>query len=302
MTIHEHFEEFLNYLSAEKNASKLTLTSYTNDFRVLFEFLAIGNIKPGIYTLTTPILRRYISYLKVTKGYKTNTIRRKIHSLSSFFKFLMEQEYLEKNPMLPIHAPKEEQNLPIYLTKDELKLLISMPLKHSRDHKLRDKVILETLAYTGLRRQELLGLDWSHINFGNKNLTVVNGKGKKQRVIPMADQLATDLWAYLQTRLPLTNQAVFLSDYGNRMSVTALQQLFVRYVKLAGFEDKGFTIHKMRHSFATLLLMGDGVSHGADLITIQQLLGHEDLNSTKVYTHVDANHLRKEIDRFPLYL
>lgn len=295
MQICETYQEFINYLSAEKDISTSTKVNYSSDFDIFLKFLHQNGLKPELQTITTPIIRKYLSYLKITKSYSNNTMRRKIHSLSSFFKFLIEQEYIEKNPMLPVHAPKLEQKLPIYLKENEIKKLISMPFKHSRNNQLRDKCILETLAMTGIRRQELLGLDWQYIDFGTKTITVINGKGKKQRVIPITDPLVSDLWAYLQTRLPLTSNAVYLSGEGNRLSTTAIEQLFKRYISLAGLNGKGYTIHKLRHSYASLL-----VQNNVSILSVQQLLGHSDLNSTKIYSHVNTNFLREEVKKFPL--
>ena len=295
MTIHDYFEDFINYLKAEKDASAFTIANYTSDFSIFLNFLASQDIKPTVDAITTPLLRKYTTFLKVDKNYEVETIRRKINSLRSFFKFLVSQEYIDKNPMAPIIAPKKPDRLPVYLQPDEIKLLISMPMKHSRDNKLRDKCIIETFVFTGLRRSELLSLNWQNIDFGNNTITVLNGKGKKQRVVPITEPLVSDLWAYLQTRLPLKDNAVFISNNGTRLSTTPLNQLFRRYLKLAGLTDKGYTIHKLRHSYGTLLLQ-----NGADLVSIQHLMGHNDLNTTKIYTHVDMKHLKQEVKKFPL--
>lgn len=297
MIIDVCYQEFLDNLISEKNVSNSTISSYETDFKVLKSFLVKNNIRPLLDNITTPILRRYISFLKVDKGYKTNTIRRKIHSLSSFYKYLLEQGYIEKNPMLPIHAPKEEQKLPIYLTEHDIKLLLQAPKKYARfeSHILRDTVLLKMLIFTGARRSEVLAMNWEDIDFGKQIITIRKGKGKKERIVPLHENLSCDLWEYLQSRLPLTNQAIFISDLGNRMSVSNFQTLFRRYLKKSGLEDKGYTIHKCRHSFASLLHQ-----NGVDILTIQSLLGHEDLNSTKIYTHTNVNHLKKEVNKFPI--
>ncbi|MTI49214.1 MAG: recombinase XerC [Firmicutes bacterium] len=297
MIIDVCYQEFLDNLISEKNVSNSTITSYETDFKVLKSFLVKNNVKPMLDSITTPILRRYISFLKVAKGYKTNTIRRKIHSLSSFYKYLLEQEYIEKNPMLPIHAPKEEQKLPIYLTEQDIKLLLQAPSKYARfeSHILRDTTLIKMLIFTGARRSEVLSMNWYDIDFGKQTITIRKGKGKKERIVPLHENLFSALWEYLQTRLPLSNQAIFISDLGNRMSVSNFQTLFKRYLKKSGLEDKRYTIHKCRHSFASLLHQ-----NGVDLLSIKELLGHEDLNSTKIYTHTNVNHLKKEVHKFPI--
>lgn len=293
------YQEFLDNLLAEKNVSNATITSYETDFKILKSFLQKNDIKPLLSSITTPILRRYVSFLKVEKGYKTSTIRRKINSLSSFYNFLMEQEYIEKNPMLPIKAPKKEQKIPIYITEMDLKLLLEAPKKYARfeSHILRDTALLKMLIYTGARRSEVLSMDWDDVNFGQQAITIRKGKGGKERIVPLHESLSYDLWEYLQTRLPLSNQAIFISDKGTRMSVSNFQTLFRRYLRKSGLEDKGYTIHKCRHSFASL-----PHQNGVDLLSIKELLGHEDLNSTNIYTHTSVSHLKKEVDKFPISL
>lgn len=294
MYISYYYNEFLDYLKSEKNVSIHTTTSYTNDFNQFINFLKLNGIQPKLNTITTPIIRRYIAYLKCEKEFSIYTIRRRIHSLSSYFKFLIEQGYLDKNPMLSIHAPKTPEVVPKYLSIEEIKLLLEAPAKYSPEHALRNKVILETLIYTGMRRQELLGLNWEDIDFGEKTITIKKGKGKKQRVVPLKEPLLSDLWKYLQSRLPLTNQAVFISSYGNRLSITALQQMFRRYMKILGFDKKGYTLHTLRHTYASHLAL-----NGVSILSIQKLLGHSDLGSTQVYSHVNTEHLKKEIEKLP---
>ncbi|QEK12335.1 tyrosine-type recombinase/integrase [Crassaminicella thermophila] len=192
--------------------------------------------------------------------------------------------------MLPIHAPKEEQKLPIYLTEHDLKLLLQTPKKYARfeNHILRDTALLKMFIFTGASRSEVLSMNWEDIDFGKQIITIRKGKGEKERIVPLHENLSCDLWEYLQTRLPLSNQAIFISYLGNRMSVSNFQTLFKGYVKKVGLEDKGYTIHKCRHSFASLLHQ-----NGVDLLSIKELLGHENLNSTKIYTHTNVTHLNR---------
>lgn len=295
MKLEDCFEEFIDYLKAEKNASKYTIENYSSDFQIFLHFLAIQYIEPTFYTINTPVLRKYIAYLKNDKDYAVETIRRKIHSVKSFFNFLYSQEYISKNPTESIHAPKSEDRLPVYLQAEELKKLISVTMKYPSENSLRNKCLIETLAFSGLRRSELLALNWKDIDFKNCTITVHCGKGKKDRIIPVTEPLVSDLWSYLQSRLPLKEDAVFISENGTRLSTTPLKQMFRRYLRLAGLDGKGYTIHKLRHSYASLLLQ-----HGADLKSIQELLGHSDMNSTKIYTHTDMTHLKNQVRKFPL--
>lgn len=296
MQLQPIYDEFLDFLVAERNASPLTISSYLTDFHVLNEYFTINKIESQLELLTTPILRRYVTYLKNKKDYKTNTIRRKIHSLSSFFQYALEMEYITKNPMLPIHAPKESKSLPNYMSTHELKLLLSAPKRFARfpEHHLRDTVLLELLIFTGMRKSELLNLKWDDVDFG-RNTLLINGKGSRQRLVPMIEPLLTDLWDYLNTRLPLTCDYVIISDNDTRMSTSNIQTLFVRYLKKSGLQNKGYTLHKCRHSYASLLHQ-----NGVDILTIKELLGHADLNSTKIYTHTSVKHLEDEVKKFPL--
>lgn len=293
------YSDFLDYMESEKNASEATITSYTTDFKILNDFLDIAGIEPRLCAITTQILRRYVTFLKKHKNYANATVRRKINSLSSFYNFLYETEYIDKNPMAPIKAPKKEQRIPVYIKENEINRLLEAPKKYARfeEHRLRDKVMIELLVCTGARRAEVLSLDFDNVDFKAKTITILKGKGNKQRIVPLIEPLATDLWEYLQTRLPLTNRAILISDKGNRMSVSNFQNLFKRYLEKSGLANKGYSIHKCRHSFASLLHQ-----NGVDIIYIQELLGHEDLNSTKIYTHTDIKHLRQQVEKLPIGL
>jgi len=291
-----YFEDFINFLKTERNISDATVISYTTDFRQFLNFLSDSGIQPKLSFMSTPVLRRYFAYLKVDRNYSVNTIRRRIHSLSSYFKFLQEQQYIVSNPMLPIHAPKAPDILPKYLNTDEMNLLLQMPEKYSEPwYGHRNYVIILTLLMTGIRRSELLSLNWEDIDFGQQTLTVKHAKCNKQRVVPITEPLISELWKYLQSRLPLNNNAVFISDRGNRLSSRPLSQEIQRYMHILGLDKKGYTLHTLRHTFASHLAM-----NGASILSIQKLLGHSDLNSTQVYAHVNTEHLKSEVAKFPL--
>lgn len=294
MEIWNYFDEFIDYLSVEKNISHHTKANYRSDFKIFLSFLTISEIKPDLQTLNVRDIRKYLVYLKNVKEYQNETIRRKINSLSSFFKFMVEQEYLIKNPMGPIKAPPKEERIPVYLSDKEIESLINSTMRYGGENALRDKCFIKILAYTGMRRQEALKLDWEDIDFNQNIIKILHGKGKKQRIVPMPESLMTDMWAYLQTRLPLSNQAVFLSNAGNRLTPSPAQNIFNKYKKKAGFDDKGYTIHKLRHSYASLLVQND-----VDLLSVQKLLGHSDLNSTKVYAHINMNYLKEQVEKLP---
>jgi site-specific recombinase XerD len=296
MSLDEMYDEFLNYLLSEKNASDATIITYRYDYNTFDEYLMSKCITKKINIFTTPIIRNYIAFLKLTKNYSPSTIRRKIHSLSSFFTYAHEQRYIIENPMLPIHAPKQPDRIPKFLSVNEIKLLINAPSKYTDEPflSLRNKVIIETFLYTGIRRQELLNLDWTDLDFGEKTLLIRKGKGNKQRIVPLIEPLASELWKYLQTMLPINHTPLFISSKGNRMSVTALQQFMRRYVVLLGFDKKGYSIHTLRHTYASHL-----AQQNVSLIKIQRLMGHSDPGSTMIYAHLDNKNLSSDVEKLP---
>ncbi|NYB73503.1 tyrosine-type recombinase/integrase [Sedimentibacter hydroxybenzoicus DSM 7310] len=292
-----YFEYFLDYQKSENNCSEATVKSYKYDFSNIIEFLNIIQVEPQINLITTAILRRFITFLKENKKFATNTVRRKIHCLASFFKYLIETEYIDKNPMAPIKAPKEEKKLPIYIKVNELQRLMDAPEKYARfpENRLRDKVMVELFIFTGGRRAEVNGLNFDDIDFGRDTITIRKGKGNKSRVIPLVEPLKTDLWNYLNERLPLTNRAIIISSRGTRMSMSNMHVLFKTYLKKCGLGSKDYSFHKCRHAFASLLHQ-----QGVDLLEIKELLGHEDINTTTIYTHTNINHLKNAVEKFPL--
>lgn len=301
----DHYQgEFYQYLLAERNASDATVTSYRTDFREFMTYLSEKRLNIGIEKITTPVLRRYFNQLKSNRGFSTSTIRRKIHSMSSYMKFLLEMEYIEKNPMLPIHAPKSEERLPIYLKKPELEKLLKAPEKYARfpHHILRDKTMLSLLVYTGARKSEIMGLNWEDVDFLNATIIVHKGKGKKERIIPLLPPLGLVLLDYFNERKPNAVEPVLLSDRNARLSSSDFQNLFRRYIQKCGLGGKGYTPHKCRHSFATLIVQQQEQETGsADLAGVAAILGHADLNTTKIYTHTATEHLRDVMKKFPVY-
>ncbi|MFZ5899032.1 MAG: tyrosine-type recombinase/integrase [Bacillota bacterium] len=289
--LQEVIREFLRYMRTEKDASLQTLAAYRSDLKPLEDFLLRERIAPELANLTTPVLRRYFIWVQDERRLSAASLRRKIHCFRSFFRYLVEQEYIPQDPMRKIRPPKEPDRIPIYLKEEELKRLLAAPGHLGRPYHLRDRLILHLLAYCGLRRSELLRLDWDDVDLGAGTLRV-QGKGKRERLIPLIPELQRLLWEYLQTRLPLENRALILGREGNRMNKDALTRLFKRYVRMAGLDPAVITPHKLRHSFATLLL-----EKGADVFTIQELLGHADLASTRIYAHCSSQRLRQAVER-----
>ena len=296
MKVEDSYKDYLNYLRTEKNVSDLTVDSYNSDFKIFITFLNLNKISHEVNEISISVIRKYFAYIKLKKNYANGTIRRKIHSLSSLFKYLTEMELIDKNPMLSIHAPKATENLKIYLSPEEIKTVLDAPMKFKSPNVLRDKAILMTLFYTGLRRSELLSLRIHDVNLGTNILTVINGKGRKQRIIPIIDDLSEILFIYLQSRIPISNHHLFVNDSGNQLTTTWIHLFFKKYLELTHLSNKGYTLHKCRHSFATHLIKND-----TSVFAVQQLLGHSDLNTTKLYSHLDSSFLSKEIQKIPKF-
>jgi len=290
------YQEFLDNMISEKNASTATVTSYKTDYKTFLGFLG-DSPKHGLCTITTRELRQYVNYLKMDEQYSNCTVRRKIHSLSSFYKYAMEMKYIDNNPMLPIHAPKLEERIPIYINENDLRKLLEAPKKYARftNHINRDRVMMALLAYTGGRKTEIRNLNWCNIDFKQQVVHIIKGKGKKDREIPLIQPLAVALLDYYNERHPQANEPILLSDSNRRMSNTDFQNLFRRYLRKCGLSKKGYSPHKCRHAFATLLYQ-----NGVDIFTIQKMLGHSDLNSTKIYTHITNSHMKEEMAKFPV--
>lgn len=292
MNIKYHFENFIYYLQAEKDISELTVISYTRDFDDFDKFLYEQGISRNMRTLSTPMIRRYIAHLKVDRGLASSTIRRKIHSLSSYFKYLYENDIIKTNPMKPIHAPKRPETIPKYLDKNEITMLLNAPMRFPSENSRRNEMMLYVFIYTGIRKSELRNLQWDAINFKNNTITIRNGKGKKDRIIPMSCILQEKLWNYLQETLPMTSKYIFTAQRQyDRMSLSTIQQSIIRYFKKLGFDQKGYTIHTLRHTFASHLAQNQ-----VPILSIAKLMGHSDLMSTQVYAHINNKELASSIN------
>ncbi|MCL6577542.1 tyrosine-type recombinase/integrase [Kyrpidia sp.] len=298
MHLEDCHKKFLSYLRLERDYSKLTIKSYRTDFRHFLDFLEKKGIDPELENVTTPIIREFILYMAEDLGFSPNSIRRRIHSLKSFFKFCQTQDYIEKNPALAVQVPKKKRVLPIYITRDDMDKLLRAPLEMGSSRtRIRDWLILQTFAQTGIRRQELINLEWRDIDFRECTLKVRSGKGDKDRIIPIPPQLAADLQMFKnsQGKSVTDRTPVFRSATGKKLGPRPINTIFDKYVRLAGLEDKGYTLHKIRHSFATFLLQ-----QNVSLVEIQELLGHADISSTRVYLHTDARHLREAVMKNPI--
>lgn len=283
MSLEEIFEEFTMYLRM-KDYSEFTVSAYRADFNIFLEYLDKMKTPRSLDKLNSKKVRQFTVYLKM-KDYTPTTIARKINFLRSFTKFCINEDYLTENPMKKVEVPKKEKRVPIYLSNDELEKLLATPTK------LVEKAVLYLFAFTGIRRQELVNLNLEDIDLENNLLTVRKGKGNKDRVIPINQRLKDVLQSYLIHRPKVEHNALIVGVYKGRMSPTAVHNIFQRNFTKSGIKKEGLSIHKLRHTFATLLL-----HNHVDLVTIQNLLGHQDLTTTQIYAHTNMDRLRYAVD------
>ena len=284
-------ERFIEYLRVERNASPLTLKSYEEDLIALVLYLEEvegRSVKPC--EVTTLDLRRFIAELQQA-GYAKATISRKLACLRSFFRFAVREGWVETNVAKPLRNPRTGRKLPHFLSAEEIAKLLESP-PSSLASGLRDRAILETMYSSGLRVSELVGLSLEDIDFPG-SLIRVRGKGRKERLSPLGSYAQKALKNWLTKRKPdpkgskNDTQAVFLNRFGRRLTSRSVGRMLEKCLKQCGL-DQRTSPHTLRHSFATHLL-----DRGADIRSVQELLGHKSLITTQIYTHVSTTRLRE---------
>ncbi len=278
----EHLDKFITYLIAEKNASPYTVKNYRHEIAQFLDFLKEQGIDSWD-DVDRYVLRRYLAWLRA-EGYVKASIARKISEVRSFCRYLVREEILSANPIRAISSPKIPKRLPDYLAPYEVEALLRAP-DTSEPQGQRDRAIMEVLYASGLRVSELVSLNLSNVDVRRGELRVW-GKGAKERLALLGKPACRALSRYIQdgrSKLIKENtptNALFLSRLGTRLSTRSISNVLDKYAKLAGLKRR-VTPHVIRHTFATHLLDG-----GADLRTVQELLGHANLSSTQIYTHV----------------
>lgn len=289
--MHAEVQDFLRHLRLEKNASDLTIKSYSDDFESFYEYLKAraGGI-PHPESITIPLLRGYVSYLHECE-YARSTIARRLASLRSFYRYTMREGVTTSNPAKSLRTPRAGRKLPHFLTTEQVAELLEAPPAND-PMGLRDRAILETLYSAGLRVAELVGLNLSSWDRA-ANILRVHGKGKKERIAPVGSFAVRALENWLSVRAPDPNglpdevEALFLNRFGRRLTTRSIGRMIDKYLKMTGL-DSITSPHTLRHSFATHLLDG-----GADLRSVQELLGHKSLTTTQIYTHVSTRRMRE---------
>ena len=286
---------FLQYLRVERNCSAYTIKSYREDLEALAEFLAERNGQaPAPEEITTLDLRGYLAGLH-EQGYAKTTIARRLASLRSFFRFGQREGWTKANPAKPLRNPRKSRSLPHFLSSDELGKLLSAP-PGDQASGLRDRAILETLYSAGLRVSELVGLNEGDLNLAT-GIVRVRGKGKRERLSPIGSFAATALKAWFAKRRVHAKEPqgpaapIFVNRQGRRLTTRSVGRMLEKYLAITGL-DRRTTPHTLRHSFATHLLDG-----GADIRSVQELLGHKSLVTTQIYTHVSTAHLRAAYEK-----
>ena len=275
-----YIKNFLDYLKYQKNYSAHTIKSYSKDIQQLIDFLKEQKIKELDYHL----LRKFLVFLK-EKNYQAKSIGRKVASLKSFFKFLSQKKLINSNPSVLLSSPKIPEKLPNFLTEEEVNKILIIP-KGNKFLDIRDRAILELLYGTGIRVGELVSLKIKDINLLDESIKV-KGKGKKERIVPFGKPALKALIDYLERRKWIKEEIVFLNKSGKPITERSVERIIKKYGKLAGITKK-ITPHTFRHSFATHLL-----DRGADLRSVQELLGHERITTTQIYTHLTIEKLKE---------
>lgn len=313
--------EFLNYLNFEKRFSQHTAKCYSADMKQFGDFLA-GQAEGGSvyepdstlqaessgYSATAATqtalevdylllladvnsIRAYMAFLN-EKSYSKATIARKLATLRSFYKFLVKRNRITANPVVAIRTPKQEKKLPKFLEYEEVKRLLETP---SVDNWLgaRDRAIMETLYSTGMRVSELVALNMDDIDFLGE-VVHVRGKGKKERIAPIGSSALQVIQHYMEFRNKRSQnnsnfdpKVLFLNKHGRRLSTRSVRRKMDKYLMAAGL-DPSISPHTLRHSFATHML-----NNGADLRSVQELLGHQSLSTTQIYTHLTTSKLKE---------
>jgi tyrosine recombinase XerC len=281
-----YIDKFIRYLEIEKNYSPHTILNYKLDLEDFKKFLGDAEWEKIDYL----VLRKYLALLK-EKNLRARTVGRRLSALRSFFKFLSREGLLKSNPILSLSSPKQEKHLPLFLTEEEVaKLIDSVFPKSQKDEMgLRDRAILETFYSTGIRISELVGLSTEDIDpIGG--VVKVMGKGKKERMVPIGDKAINAIRSYSEKKKK-ESDALFLNKNGKRISTRGVRNIVWKYLRRAGIRQ-GVSPHTLRHSFATHLL-----NRGADLRSVQELLGHVNLSTTQIYTHLTTERLKNVYDK-----
>lgn len=295
----EPIENFLNYLSVEKGYSIHTIVAYRNDLGGLADFATRESSKQGSMPSWPGFSRQnmlgYMLDLK-ERGYVATTVARKVAAARSFFGFMVSEGHIRTDPTENMSSPSVGKALPRPISVSQVRLLLEQPTKIATDEARRDRVMLELLYASGMRISELVALNLGDINTAGDFFVRCFGKGSKERIIPLYQQIAKAVQDYINEDRPRLahgkkESAMFLNARGERLTRQGFWQKLKEYARNAGLNEH-VSPHTLRHSFATHMLSG-----GADLRSVQELLGHANISTTQVYTHLTTEHVRRAYDK-----
>lgn len=288
----QHLKEFIHYLSVERGLAENTLESYQRDVSVHIRFLKENGVG-AVESVSRTNIVSFLFFLR-EKGRASSTVSRSLASLRSFYKYLIQDQVIIESPVTDMELPKLEKKLPRVLTLKEAEHLLNQP-DITKPIGTRDKAMLEILYATGVRVSELVGLNVQDLNMEAEILRC-NGKGGKERIVPVGSVAVRSVQDYLsRCRLKILKKegekALFLNQHGGRLTRQGFWKILKKYSKKAKITEE-ITPHTLRHSFATHLL-----ENGADLRSVQEMLGHADITTTQIYTHVTKRKIREVYDR-----
>jgi len=274
-----HIFDFCNYISHQKRYSPHTITAYKKDLEQFYDFLSSEFEITSFKDVNSTIIRSWI-VSHIEKEISTRTINRKISTLKSFFKFLLKNGEVDKNPLLKVVAPKTSKRLPIFVGENETTTLFKEIEFKDGYEGIRDQLILELFYATGIRLTELVNLKTNSIDFNNSTIKVL-GKRNKERIIPFGENLKTKITEYIKVRNNTGNTTsyLFLTKKGEKIYPKLVYRVVNYYLSMVTTASKK-SPHVLRHTFATHML-----NNGADLNSIKEILGHANLSATQVYTH-----------------
>jgi integrase/recombinase XerC len=284
--------QFLDYLLVEKNASPHTITNYAKDIDQFVDFLKRGNMF-SFHEVTYLMVRTYLAELQ-RHEYAKRSVTRKLSALRTLYAYLLREEHIEASPFHSIRTPKLDKKLPKFMYLEEMEQLLRLPDVTTALGQ-RDLAILESLYASGMRVSELVGLNLTSIDM-DLGVALVFGKGAKERYVPLGEHAIHALKHYIQDgRTEICNDstvhALFLNARGSRLTDRSVRRIVDKYVALLS-RSMDISPHTLRHSFATHMLEA-----GADLRTVQELLGHVNLSTTQIYTHITKDHLQTIYNR-----
>lgn len=284
-----HREQFIKHMKYEKKCTPLTLTAYSSDLKQFFNFLDQQGVSYSDETVTFQQVRLWIAQL-MNENIQPRSIIRKLAALKAYYNFLLKKQLITHNPVAPIQSPKFSADLPAFIETEKMDTLLDNVTFPTGFVGVRDKLILSILYATGLRRAELINLKINAIDWNNQFIKIM-GKRQKERIVPISKTLLQEIKKYLNLRSrTFPNQKenfLFLTNKGNKLYPKFVYKLVTRYLGLITQKQKR-SPHVLRHTFATTLL-----NNGADLNAIKELLGHQSLASTQVYTHNTIERLKE---------